>query len=101
MYHLESSPEMTISFPVISNEIPGVTHIDGTSRIQTVDNSIPHFYNVLNEFKKLTNVSVLLNTSFNEAGKPLIETPQQAIETFENTDIDILWFPEKSIMLTK
>ena len=101
MYHLESSPEMTISFPVISNEIPGVTHVDGTSRIQTVNNSISHFYNVLNEFKKLTNVSVLLNTSFNEAGKPLIETPQQAIETFENTDIDILWFPEKSIMLTK
>ena len=101
MYHLESSPEMTISFPVISNEIPGVTHVDGTSRIQTVNNSISHFYNVLNEFKKLTNVSVLLNTSFNEAGKPLIETPQQAIETFENTDIDILWFPEKNTMLTK
>ena len=101
MYHLQSSPEMTISFPVISNEIPGVTHIDGTSRIQTVNNSISHFYNLLNEFKKLTNVSVLLNTSFNEAGKPLIETPQQAIETFENTDIDMLWFPEKNIMLTK
>ena len=48
-----------------------------------------------------TDIPVLLNTSFNLAGKPLIETPQEAIETFENTDIDILWFPEKNIMLTK
>ena len=75
--------------------------MDNTCRIQTVDKNTLHLYNVLSKFKEITDIPVLLNTSFNLAGKPLIETPQQAIETFEITDIDILWFPEKSIMLTK
>ena len=101
MYNIKCCPEMTLSFPVKSKKIPGVTHVDNTCRIQTVDKNTLHLYNVLSEFKEITDIPVLLNTSFNLAGKPLIETPQQAIETFENTDIDILWFPEKSIMLTK
>lgn len=101
MYNIKCCPEMTLSFPVKSKKIPGVTHVDNTCRIQTVDKNTLHLYNVLSKFKEITDIPVLLNTSFNLAGKPLIETPQQAIETFKNTDIDILWFPEKSIMLTK
>ena len=101
LYNIKSCPEMTLSFPVKSKKIPGVTHVDNTCRIQTVNQTISHLHKVLVEFKKITDVSVLLNTSFNLAGKPLIETPQEAVETYKNTEIDILWFPEKSIMLTK
>ena len=101
---LTESPFMTVSFQVKEEKktiIPGVVHVDGSCRIQTVDESIPHFHNVLTEFKKITGVSVLLNTSFNLAGEALVETPDDAIKTFNNSGIDILWFPEKRKMLLK
>ena len=94
MYHLDESPNMTISFPVKNKSIPGVTHVDNTCRIQTVDSSIPHFYRVLKEYKKITGVSVVLNTSFNLAGEPLVESPADAVDVFNRSDIDVLWFPE-------
>jgi carbamoyltransferase len=95
---------MTISFQVKEekkNIIPGVVHVDGSCRIQTVDDSIPHFYDLLLSFKNITGISVLLNTSFNLAGEALVETPNDAINTFNNSDIDVLWFPEKGIVLKK
>ena len=97
MYGLNESPFMTISFPVRKekkNIIPGVIHVDNSCRIQTVNNSIPHFFELLTEFKYLTNVPVLLNTSFNLAGEALVESYEDAIKTFKKSDIDILWFPE-------
>ena len=101
MYHLDESPNMTLSFPVKTSNIPGVTHVDNTCRIQTVDRSISHFYNVLKEFRNLTGVSVLLNTSFNLAGKPLVETPEEAIKVFKESKIDVLWFPEINRMISE
>ena len=104
MYNLEEAPYMTISFPVRKEKIqviPGVIHVDNSCRIQTVDIEIEHFYKLLKEFEKITGVPVLLNTSFNVAGKPLIETVNDAIDTFKKTSIDVLWFPEKEIILTK
>jgi len=101
---LTESPFMTVSFQVKEdkkNIIPGVVHVDGSCRIQTVDESILHFYKVLTEFKKITGVSVLLNTSFNLAGEALVETPDDAIKTFNNSSIDVLWFPEKKKILVK
>ena len=100
-YGLNESPNMTVSFPVKSNLIPGITHVDGSCRVQTVDPSIPHFFNLLKEFKKLTEVSVLLNTSFNLAGDPLVESPEDAIKVFNQSEIDVLWFPEKRTALIK
>lgn len=100
-HHIKNSPFMTISFQSKTNKIPGVTHVDNSCRIQSVDKNIPHFYELLTEFKNITNVSVLLNTSFNMAGESLVETVNDAIKTFEKTDIDILWFPEVKKMLTK
>ena len=64
-------------------------------------NSISHFYELLNEFNSLTGVPVLLNTSFNIAGEPLVETIDDAITTFNNSDIDVLWFSENNLMLYK
>lgn len=104
MYHLEKSPFMTISFPIRENKkdiIPGVIHVDGSCRIQTVNENIPHYFNLLNEFNNITGVPLLLNTSFNMAGEALIETPEEAINTFEKTDLDCLWFPETDEILTK
>ena len=100
-YGLNESPNMTVSFPVKSNLIPGVTHVDGSCRIQTVDQTIPHFCNLLKEFRKLTEVSVVLNTSFNLAGDPLVENPEDAIKVFNQSEIDVLWFPEKRMAMIK
>ena len=100
-YGLNESPNMTVSFPVKSDLISGVTHIDGSCRVQTVDQSIPYFFNLLKEFRKLTEVSVVLNTSFNLAGDPLVENPEDAIKVFNQSEIDVLWFPEKRMAMIK
>jgi carbamoyltransferase len=101
MMNLKESPHMTLSFKVKLNKIPGITHVDNTCRIQTVDKTIPHFYELLKEFLKLKNLPILLNTSFNISGKPLVETVEDAVNTFNNSKIDVLWFPEKEIILEK
>lgn len=72
-------------------KIPSVNHVDGTGRIQTVKKSInPKLHDLLLEFKKLTNIPVLLNTSFNDNGEPIIETPYDALNCFLNIDLDFL-----------
>ena len=71
--------------------IPAITHIDGTARIQTVTkdaNGI--FYDLINDFYKKTGVPVILNTSFNDAGEPIVETPEDAMCCFLNTEMDYL-----------
>ena len=83
---------MTQSFDVITDLIPGVTHIDNTCRVQTVSEGYLH--DLLVEFKKLSGHGILLNTSFNLAGKPLVETPSQALETLNTSVLDYLWFQE-------
>ena len=86
----QPSPYMSRIMPVTSGEIPGVTHIDGTARIQTVKRSEnERYYDLINEFYKLTGIPMVLNTSFN-CQEPIVETPQDAIETFNKTDLDML-----------
>ena len=73
------------------NKIPSAIHIDNTARVQTVNkNQNENFYNLIKEFYKLTNVPVILNTSFNDAGEPLVETPLDALICFLKTNIDYL-----------
>ena len=103
MYGLKDSPFMTVSFQVKEEKlevIPGVVHVDNSCRIQTVDKDIGHYYELLKEFEYITGVPVLLNTSFNVAGDPLVETVEEAVDMFKKTKIDVLWFPEKGRMLT-
>ena len=84
------SPYMSRIVKVISKDVPGVTHIDGTARIQTVNRKQnKKFYDLINEFYKITGVPMLLNTSFN-CQEPIVETPQEAINTFNKTEMDIL-----------
>jgi carbamoyltransferase len=92
---LTKSEFMTISFKCKKPEaIPGVVHVDGSCRVQTVSKSIPHIYELLTEFKKITGCPVLLNTSFNLAGEPLVESVADAINTFDNSKLNVIWFPE-------
>lgn len=72
-------------------DIPAVVHVDSTSRVQSVnqkDNGI--YYELIKEFYKLTKVPVLLNTSFNDNGEPIVETPGDAVKAFINQDLDFL-----------
>ena len=98
---LKESPFMTISFQVKNKKIPGVTHIDNSCRVQTVSKDNGYLFNLLTDFNAISKVPVLLNTSFNIAGEPLIETPSEAINCFYKTKIDVLWFPEKNKGLIK
>lgn len=71
--------------------IPAVTHVDGTARVQTVSKEFNiNFYNLIQEFYKITNVPVLLNTSFNLNGEPIVMSPSDAIRTFFTCGLDTL-----------
>ena len=93
--NVRSNPHMTACFPVISDIIPGVTHVDGTCRIQTI-NSDHFLYDLLLEFKKLTGHGIVLNTSFNLAGQPLVEKPVDAFRTLCKSSLGFLWFYESN-----
>jgi carbamoyltransferase len=74
-----------------ADKIPAVRHVDGTARIQTVNSAQhPAYYNLLNEFRQLTGVPVLVNTSFNTLGKPIVCTPRDAVECFWASPFDAL-----------
>lgn len=88
------SPFMIITFEAneqMAREVPAVVHVDGTARPQIVDSECnPRYYNLLKEFEKLTGIAVVLNTSFNVKGEPIVCTPQDAIRTFYATGLDAL-----------
>lgn len=71
--------------------IPAVTHIDGSARLQTIgeENNVKMF-NLMQAYERKSGVPVLLNTSFNTKGEPIVETPEDAIKTFLNCEIDVL-----------
>jgi carbamoyltransferase len=71
--------------------IPAVRHSDGTARLQTVNRKQnPLYYDVLKEFKNRTGVPVLVNTSFNTRGEPIVCSPRDAIECFYSSPLDAL-----------
>jgi carbamoyltransferase len=72
-------------------QIPSACHSDGTARVQTVDaQSQPRFHALLEAFGERTGVPVLVNTSFNVRGQPIVCTPRDAIEAFFSTPLDAL-----------
>ena len=71
-------------------KLPAVTHVDGTGRLQTVDKKTNKlYYELINSFKELTGVPMLLNTSFNE-NEPIVNTLEEAINCFLRTKMDLL-----------
>lgn len=86
-----SSPYMLYSIPVKDKKLlDSVTHIDGTSRIQTVNSDSKVFFKLLKAFEKKTGVPVLLNTSLNVNKKPIASAINDAMGVFETTGLDIL-----------
>jgi carbamoyltransferase len=72
-------------------QLPAITHVDGSARVQTVskeDN--PRFWSLLNEFGRVSGIPILLNTSFNVRGQPIVCTPKEAMETFLLAKLDVL-----------
>ncbi|HEY7141547.1 MAG TPA: carbamoyltransferase [Methylomirabilota bacterium] len=71
--------------------IPAVTHVDGTARLQTVrEETAPRYHRLIERFGKATGVPVLLNTSFNLKGEPIVNTPAEALATFTRSGMDLL-----------
>jgi carbamoyltransferase len=76
---------------VVRSDIPAVTHIDYSARIQTVDRDTnPNYYDLIKEFERITGCGLLVNTSFNVRGEPIVCTPADAYRCFMRTDIDYL-----------
>tara|TARA_Y100000817_G_scaffold67765_1_gene51399 strand:- start:264 stop:1838 length:1575 start_codon:yes stop_codon:yes gene_type:complete len=87
-----TSPYMLMVAPVKKPEdIPAVTHVDGTGRLQTVSrNANLLYYDLINEFFKITGVPVIINTSMNVMGEPIVNTPKQAHQMIVKTDMDCI-----------
>ncbi len=97
------SPFMLLVYEVLKHrrgEIPAITHVDGTARVQTVDKRVdPGFHSLVDEFGRITGTPVILNTSFNVRGEPIVNSPTDAIACFAGTEMDALamgnWWIEK------
>ncbi|MEA3365811.1 MAG: carbamoyltransferase C-terminal domain-containing protein, partial [Candidatus Hydrogenedentes bacterium] len=89
-----ASPFMLFVYPVKPEkreEVPAITHVDGTARVQTVSRETqPLYYDVIKAFSRLRGVPMVLNTSFNVMGEPIVNTPAEAIRCFYSTGMDAL-----------
>ena len=98
MDRLDESPFMMYAVDVLPHkrdEIPSIVHVDGTCRIQTVTKEQnKNYYNLIDEFYKLTGVPILFNTSFNLAGDTMVETIDDAFYTLRNSQINYMYLPE-------
>jgi carbamoyltransferase len=73
------------------DRVPAITHIDGTARVQTVAKDVqPRYYRLIEEFEKRRGVPMVLNTSFNVMGEPIVDTPSDAVRCFYSTGMDAL-----------
>ena len=103
MNRLEESPHMMYAVDVLEDKmdlIPAITHVDGTCRIQTLKKEYnPNYYNLIEEFYKLTGVPILFNTSFNLAGDTIVETIDDAFNTLRNSEIEYMYLPEISKLI--
>jgi carbamoyltransferase len=97
----EDSPYMLLAKrvrPEWRDKIPAIVHVDGTARVQTVrQENNERLYRLLKEFDAITGVPVLLNTSFNVKGEPIVETPGDALDCFLSTGIDYLALHDRLI----
>ena len=98
MDRLEESPYMTYAIDVLPEKkdmIPSIVHVDGTCRIQTVTREQnKHYYDLISEFYKQTDVPILFNTSFNLAGDTMAETIDDCLGTLRSSEIEYLYLPE-------
>jgi carbamoyltransferase len=90
----QTSPFMLLAGtvrPEYRTKLPAITHVDGSSRVQAIRPDQDAFiYGLLKAFENLTGFPILVNTSFNIGGDPIVESPHDAITTFINSDVDVL-----------
>ena len=87
--NFENLEYMSYAPKVKVDTLPSITHVDGTARLQTVtEESHKHFYDLLTEFGKISDTNVLLNTSFNIRGYPILSWISDALYALENTEMD-------------
>jgi len=86
------SPYMLMVVPIKKPKlIPAVTHVDGTGRLQSVSKDAnPLYYDLIKEFYKITGIPVIINTSMNVMGEPIVNTPEQAYQMILKTDMDCI-----------
>lgn len=94
-FELDSPSPFMLLAPLVrqdkKNLLPGITHADGTARVQTVNQErLPRLWLLIKEFEKITGVPVVINTSFNLKAEPIVCTPQEAISAFLKTQMDYL-----------
>ena len=99
------SPFMLKTFVVKEDKIESLkaaVHIDNTARVQSVSKQFnPKYYQLIYEFYKISGIPALLNTSFNDEGKPICRSPRDAIQTFYSTGIDCLVLEEFLVVKNK
>lgn len=95
-------PFMTVVYKAreeCRDRIPAVLHIDGTARIQSVDKlDNPKFYRVIQQFEKITGVPIVMNTSLNGKGEPIVRVPAEAIKLFLTTQMDVLVLEDYAVV---
>lgn len=104
MMSLTESPYMTVSFDcrAMTKELfPGIVHVDNSCRVQTVGEENKNLHSLLTAVKELTGHGLLLNTSFNLAGSPLVETIDDAIKVMMESELEYIWIPEHQTLLGK
>lgn len=101
---LKSSPLMLFALPTQPDkiaEIPAVVHVDGTCRAQTVaKDQNPKWYELIEAFGNETGVPLLLNTSFNLAGDPLVHTEEDALATLRKSQLEFIYFADRGEVVT-
>ena len=106
MLGMENSPHMMYALdtlPDAKSKIPAVVHVDGTCRVQTINcRQNKHFYELIRCFFSATGVPMLLNTSFNLAGHPMVESISDALYTLRNSNLEYLYLPDiKKLIIIK
>ena len=88
---METDPDLRHRVNVVRSTVPAITHVDYSARVQTVDEERnPVFHRLLETFYGLTGCPILVNTSFNVRGEPIVCTPEDAYRCFLGTDMDAL-----------
>jgi len=88
---MAESPDLMKRVTVVRSTLPAITHVDYSARVQTVDEQRHgRFYRLMKAFEALTGCGVIVNTSFNVRGEPIVCTPEEAYRCFLATDLDVL-----------
>ena len=89
--HPDESSYMLYTAQVCTTDLPAITHVDGSARIQTVTAETGGLFEVLKYFKEISGCAVVLNTSFNGPGEPIVERPEEALDFLLATNLDVLY----------